>query len=138
MAETTYEHQERMEHFQKERKLQLRALKGEIEALRENSANLEKRWQKAREELQLKDLSLSELSILAEQREKEATEALSLLRQQSAQEKALLKEQLLHCENHIAKLERKIADSVRKEQCLHGKIKKYEVCLDAKRNLREI
>lgn len=50
----------------------------------------------------------------------------------------MLREQLVHCENHIAKLERKIADSVRKEQCLHGKIKKYEVCLDAKRNLREI
>jgi hypothetical protein len=31
-----------------------------------------------------------------------------------------------------------MAESVRKEQCLHGKIKKYEVCLDAKRNLREI
>lgn len=103
-----------MEHFQKERKLQLRALKGEIEALRENSAILEKRWQKTRDELQLKDLSLSELAILAEQREKEAAEAISLMRQQSAQEKALLKEQLLHCENHIAKLERKIADSVRK------------------------
>ena len=125
MAETTYEHQERMEHFQKERKLQLRALKGEIEALKENNAILEKKWQKTRDELQLKDLSLSEFTILAEQREKEGSEALNLLRQQSAQEKTLLKEQLVHCENHIAKLERKIADSVRKEQCLHGKIKKY-------------
>jgi hypothetical protein len=27
---------------------------------------------------------------------------------------------------------------VRKEQCLYGKIKKYEVCMDAKRNLRQI
>lgn len=114
-----------MEHFQKERKLQLRALKGEIEALKENNAILEKKWQKTRDELQLKDLSLSEFTILAEQREKEGSEALNLLRQQSAQEKTLLKEQLVHCENHIAKLERKIADSVRKEQCLHGKIKKY-------------
>jgi hypothetical protein len=38
-----------MEHFQKERKLQIRALKGEIEALRENNATMEKRWQKTRE-----------------------------------------------------------------------------------------
>jgi hypothetical protein len=124
--------------LQKERKLQLRALKGEIEALRENNAALEKRWVKAREELQVRELSLSEVSLLAEQQEKQSAEAVSQMRQQWGQEKAMLKEQLLHCENHIAKLERKIAESVRKEQCLHGKIKKYEVCLDAKRNLREI
>lgn len=31
-----------------------------------------------------------------------------------------------------------MADLVRKEQCLYGRIKKYEVCMDAKRNLREI
>jgi hypothetical protein len=54
--------------------------------------------------LQIKDLSLSEVSLLAEQQEKQSAEALSLLRQQFSQEKALLKEQLVHCENHIAKL----------------------------------
>jgi ribosomal protein L9 len=88
--------------------------------------------------VQVKELSLAEVSLLAEQQEKQSAEAMAVLRQQWAQEKGLLKEQLLHCQNHIAKLERKIADGVRKEQCLHGKIKKYEVCLDAKRNLREI
>ncbi len=31
-----------------------------------------------------------------------------------------------------------MADLVRKEQCLFGRIKKYEVFMDAKRNLREI
>jgi ribosomal protein L9 len=88
--------------------------------------------------VQVKELSLAEVSLLAEQQEKQSAEAMAVLRQQWAQEKGLLKEQLLHCQNHIAKLERKIADGVRKEQCLHGKIKKYEVCLDAKRNMREI
>lgn len=31
-----------------------------------------------------------------------------------------------------------MAEMVRKEQALYGKIKKYEVTFDAKRNLREI
>lgn len=75
-----------------------------MEALRENNAALEKRWQKAKEELQVKELSLSEVALLAEQHQKQSAEALSLLKHQSSQEKALLKEQLVHCENHIAKL----------------------------------
>jgi ribosomal protein L9 len=78
------------------------------------------------------------MAVTLETHEKQTAEAVFLLRQQHNQEKSVLKEQLIQCENHIAKLERKIADCVRKEQCLYGKIKKYEVCLDAKRNLREV
>ncbi len=78
------------------------------------------------------------MTMAIEQQEKQSNEAISILKHQYAQEKGLLKEQLIQYENHVAKLERKIADCVRKEQCLYGKIKKYEVCLDAKRNLREI
>ena len=99
---------------------------------------LEKRCHKLKDEFQIKELSLSEMTMVIEQHEKQSTEAMALIKHQFAQERSLLKEQLIHCENHIAKLERKIADCVRKEQCLYGKIKKYEVCLDAKRNLREI
>lgn len=69
----------------------MRALKGETEVLRESHSALEKRWQKAKEELQLKELSLAEVTLLAEQQDKQAAEALSLLKAQFAQEKAVLK-----------------------------------------------
>jgi hypothetical protein len=37
-----------------------------MEALRDNNALLEKRWQKTREELQLKELSLTEVTLAAD------------------------------------------------------------------------
>lgn len=78
------------------------------------------------------------MNILIEEHDKQSCEAVQLMKHQFAQEKSALKEQIVQNENHIEKLERKIADLVRKEQCLYGRIKKYEVCIDAKRNLREI
>ena len=75
---------------------------------------------------------------MIEEHDKKSFEALQLIKNQYAQEKGALKQQIIQYENHIQKLERKIADMVRKEQCLYGKIKKYEVCMDAKRNLRQI
>ena len=75
---------------------------------------------------------------MIEEHDKQSVEALQMIKHQYAQEKSALKEQLIQYESHIEKLERKIADMVRKEQCLYGKIKKYEVCMDAKRNLRQI
>jgi DNA-binding transcriptional MerR regulator len=52
----------------------------------------------------MKELSLSEMSTIIEQHEKQSVETLALVKQQFAQERSLLKEQLIHCENHIAKL----------------------------------
>jgi ribosomal protein L9 len=99
---------------------------------------MERKLQKMRDELDLKDCSLREVQLLMEDHDRQNVESLRLLKQQMGQEKGALKEQLIQCESHIEKLERKVAEQVRKEQCLYGRIKKYEACIDAKKNLRQI
>lgn len=78
------------------------------------------------------------MHFLIEEHEKQNSEAIHLIKHQYAQEKSTLKEQLIQAESHIEKLERKVVDLTRKEQCLYGKIKKYEVCMDAKKSLRVV
>jgi len=78
------------------------------------------------------------MNIFIEEHNKQNCEEIHLLKHQFSQEKSELKEKIIQYENHIDNLERKIGDLTRKEQCLYGKIKKYEVCMDAKRNSREI
>ena len=78
------------------------------------------------------------MTLNLESHEKSSSETVAILKHEFNVERSTLKEQLMQADNQIARLERKLADGLKKEQTLHGKIKKYEVCLDAKRNLREI
>ena len=53
-----YEHEEKLDQFQKEKKCQLRVLKSEIENLKEFNYSVERKWQKLKEECELKDCSI--------------------------------------------------------------------------------
>jgi hypothetical protein len=75
---------------------------------------LEKKCHKFKEESQSKEVSLGDLAVNINQLEKKNSEAFFLLNQQTNHEKITLKEQLIQYQNYISKLERKIADSIRR------------------------
>lgn len=66
--------------------------------------SVERKWQKLREECELKDCSLHEMNAMIEEHDKQSVEALQLIKQQYTQEKSTLKEQLIQYESHIEKL----------------------------------
>ena len=66
--------------------------------------SIERKWQKLREECELKDCSIQEMNIMIEEHDKQSVEALQLVKHQYAQEKGALKEQIIQNESHIEKL----------------------------------
>lgn len=54
-----------------------------------------------KEECEIKECSLREINLVLEEHDRQNLEAIHLIKNQFAQEKGTLKEQLLQCENHI-------------------------------------
>lgn len=102
------------------------------------SDTFERKWQKSKEECELKDCSVKEMNLILEDRDRQNCDAMHLMRQEFTIERGALKEQAIQQESLVDRLERRVNELSRKEQSLHGKVKKYEQCMDAKRSLRHV